>query len=262
MTRRLDHLHIRWDADQKLSFADEQALIALAQAGDNDAKQRLVDLHLAYALGIAKRWKPRMPGHDLEDLMQIAQLALLDCIKRYDAALGTRLITLATFRITHAIMQSISRDSLIRVPSYFHDKASAKERIALRARLRPCSLSLPVGENGDGTLGDLIGEPDRVAEDIDDRLRVAAVIRCLRMLNERMRGVLLDRMNGLVIEEIAAKLGVSRERVRQIEQSAIKRLTKYVTQDIAQRRRQAIVSQPIKSNRCAYREAMMRGGGD
>lgn len=253
---RLDHLKFEWDV---LPREIEQSLISRAQAGDHAAKQSLVNQFLAYALQIAKRWVRRMPGHDLEDLMQIAQCGILQAIDKYDPSFGTRLITIVTPSIMWALNRSLPDSTLIRVP-YRSDSEGGAEYIKRRWALRPCSLSLPVGESGDGTLYDLVGRPGHEIDDADSENRLESIRRCLNRLDERRRNVILMRMDGLTLEEVAEKFDVTRERIRQIETNAMDRLTRYVVEDLANRRRRAIAKRPlVKRARCEYREAIVAG---
>jgi len=242
-----------------LTAAEEVALAKRIERGDAAAKERMINSNLRLVISIAKRYQ----GHDvpLLDLVQDGVIGLNRAAEKFDWRRGFKFSTYATWWIRQACQRSISSQSAtIRVPTHVHERRLKLARIAGRLRTQlgreptreelaeaaelsprhvdealdaaeaPVSLNQRVGADDEGELGDLFGDP--FAADPEDQavdsLQRLEVRRALSRLPERERCVLELRF-GLdgdpqPLEKIGKELGISRERVRQIEGEAMAQL--------------------------------------
>ena len=242
-----------------LTADEEKELARRVEAGDAAAKERMVNSNLRLVVSIARRY--RSNELSLLDLVQEGTLGLIRAVEKFDWRRGFRFSTYATLWIQQAIQRALANQSrTIRLPVHVvedQQKVSRAERqlvarsfrdptvaeIADEARLPEkrvaqvrdlpravTSLDRPVGEDEDATLGDLVAATtEEPLADLEVNLRNEALEQALAELPERDAQVLRLRF-GLgsdeprTLTDIAKTLGVSRERVRQIEATALRRL--------------------------------------
>ncbi|RYG49732.1 RNA polymerase sigma factor RpoD/SigA [bacterium] len=253
-----------------LSAEEEVALTKAVQRGDINAKQKLIESNMRLVINIAKGYRNR--AIPLEDLIQEGAIGLMQAAERFDPDKGFRFSTYATHWIRQAIGRAIDNKSkAIRLPAHVSQslrkvekersrlarelgREPSPEQLAAAMGLTPkklatllqssqdlLSLDMSVGDSGGMTLGGLIRDTSHIdPEENVLELEVSEELnRILGELNEREQRVmrLRFRLEGgggdpPLQEEIARELKLSRERVRQIEVQAIKKL-----RALAQRRR-------------------------
>jgi RNA polymerase primary sigma factor len=234
-------------------------LQALVQDG-LDAREHLVRANSRLVVSVAKKYMGR--GVPFIDLIQEGNIGLIRAAKKFDHTLGNKFSTYATWWIRQAVTRAIADQSrTIRIPVHMGDQinkllrtthrltqelgrepssdemadaldlATDKVENMLQVARRPLSLELPIDEEGDSELGDFIENDEAVAP--ADVVSLAILRDLLREVLEDLppREVRILQMRyGLVdgetytLEEVGQKLGVTRERIRQIEVQALGRL--------------------------------------
>jgi RNA polymerase primary sigma factor len=243
-----------------LSPAEEVALAKRVERGDPAAKERMVNSNLRLVVSIAKRYQGR--GVPFVDLIQDGTIGLNRAVEKFDHRKGFKFSTYATWWIRQSCQRSLANQGqTIRIPVHVQERQlrlrraetelrlelgrePTEEELATRARLAlnhvqealatpqaSVSLERPLGEDGDGELGDLFADEhvEDPLETVSDTLRSEALREGLACLPETERRVLELRFGlgtGIeaTYEQAARALGVSRERVRQLEARALQRL--------------------------------------
>jgi RNA polymerase primary sigma factor len=253
-------LYVRQIGDGPLlTPAEERELARRKDEGDEWAKRRLIECNLRLVMSITRNYVNS--GVPLLDLIQEGNLGLIRAVEKFDYRMGYKLSTYATWWIRQAVTRAIAdQGRTIRLPVHVVDQVRrvmrarriltqklnrdplpdelAKESGLEPKRVRelldlvedPVSLETPVGD-GDSMYGDMLEDTNSEQPDaaLADLLRGVELVAALESLNERMRHVLELRfgLNGKTprtLEEVGAELGVTRERVRQLESRALREL--------------------------------------
>jgi RNA polymerase primary sigma factor len=242
-----------------LTAAEEVELAKRIERGDAEAKARMINCNLRLVVSIAKRYQRQ--GIALGDLIQDGIIGLNRAAEKFDWRKGFKFSTYATWWIRQACQRAVANQSrTIRVPTHVHERrvklGRAQKRLELELERAPtaeelakatgielqhveealdvaevsASLNQTIGSEGDGELGDLFADPsaDDPAEEAGDAVRRQEVRQALQHLPERERRILELRFGfdgqQMALEAIGRELGITRERVRQLEGEALAKL--------------------------------------
>ncbi|MBO5598503.1 MAG: RNA polymerase sigma factor RpoD [Oribacterium sp.] len=244
-----------------LLTADEEYSLATRKAnGDEDAKQRLIEANLRLVVSIAKRYTGR--GMSFLDLVQEGNLGLIKGVEKFDPEKGFKLSTYATWWIRQSVTRALADQArTIRVPVHMVETINKMSKMQRKLTLElgyepsvkelaehldmteekvqeimqiarePASLETPIGEEDDSNLGDFVADSNIVSPEgnVESVMLREHIDSLLEDLKERERQVIVLRF-GLedghprTLEEVGKEFNVTRERIRQIEAKALRKL--------------------------------------
>jgi RNA polymerase primary sigma factor len=265
-----------------LTLEEETALARRVLKGDEAARQKMIQSNLRLVVRIAKDYDNF--GLSLMDLISEGNFGLIKAVERFDPDKGGKLSTYASWWIKQAIKRALaSNGKTIRLPVHMVDRIAQMRRITARLTTelgrephndeialameiplakvvhmksianRAASLDQPVGEEGDATLGDLVkDDTERTPfETLRGKSDNAEIAEMLGALEPREAEILTHRfgLNGespLTLEEVGERFKLTRERVRQLQQSALMQLRRIMTE-----RQKLLTPEDVKKNKLA-----------
>ncbi|MBI3881067.1 MAG: RNA polymerase sigma factor RpoD/SigA [Verrucomicrobia bacterium] len=260
------NLYIREISQTPLLTREEEIQLARRiKRGDKNAREHMIKANLRLVVKIAREYEDY--GLPLLDLINEGNIGLMKGVERFDPTKGAKLSTYASWWIKQSIKRGLANQSkTIRLPVHLVDKISRMRRVAMKlqdvfgreptdeelgeelalpagkvammrsAAIRPSSLDAPLGDEGDSSrLGDVL--PDQTAttayQELEKKTRNEMVRDLLGTLDKREVTILRERF-GLdggderTLEEVGGKFGVTRERIRQLQNSALQKLRKRI----------------------------------
>ena len=253
-------LYVRQIGDGRLlTPGEERELARLKDLGDPRAKRRLIECNLRLVMSITRNYTKA--GVPLLDLIQEGNLGLIRAVEKFDYKMGYKLSTYATWWIRQSVTRALAdQGRTIRLPVHVAEQVRRVQRsrrqLAQKLNRDPSveeiandsgfpeqrvrelfelvedsvSLETPVGD-GESMVADLIEDEKSESPDgaTSDRARSVELAEAIERLNPRMKYVVLRRfgLDGLppqTLEEVGTELGITRERVRQLETRALREL--------------------------------------
>ena len=273
-----------------LTLEEETALARRVLKGDEAARQKMIQSNLRLVVRIAKDYDNF--GLSLMDLISEGNFGLIKAVERFDPDKGGKLSTYASWWIKQSIKRALaSNGKTIRLPVHMVDRIAQMRRVTARLTVeigrephndeiamameiplakvvhmksianRAASLDQPVGEEGDATLGDLVkDESERTPfETLRGKSDNAEIAEMLAALEPREAEILTHRfgLNGerpLTLEEVGELFKLTRERVRQLQQSALMQLRRIMTE-----RQKLLTPEDVKKNKLAEARSEVLG---
>ncbi len=239
---------------------EEVELAALIKKGDKEARSRMIRSNLRLVVKIAHDYANL--GLPLLDLISEGNIGLMKAVERFDPAKGGKLSTYAAWWIKQSIKRALANQSkTIRLPVHLVDKISKMRRVSLQmseelgreptddelaeevglslakvshlktVAIRPASLDAPISDDDNTAFGEIVGDEEALTpfEMLSDKNMRDELDSLLEVLDERERKIIFSRF-GLdggkprTLEEVGKKFGVTRERIRQLQNIAISKL--------------------------------------
>ena len=247
-----------------LTPEEEIELAARIKKGDKKAREHMIKANLRLVVKIARDYEGI--GLPLLDLISEGNIGLMKAVERFDPAKGGKLSTYGSWWIKQAIKRALANQSkTIRLPVHLVDKISKMRRVAMKlqeelghepsdeelaaelgttagrvaqmrsAAARPTSLDAPIGDDDSNNFSEVV-EDERAVDpyhELEDKTVVNMLQDMVKHLNEREATILqyrfgLDGGTEKTLEEVGAKFNVTRERVRQIQNLALRKLRKMI----------------------------------
>ena len=274
-----------------LTVEEEIQLAAKISKGDAKARETMITANLRLVVKIAKEYSNI--GLSLLDLINEGNIGLMKAVERFDPTKGGKLSTYASWWIKQSIKRALANQSkTIRLPVHMVDRVTQIRRCSLQlaeklgreptddelaaemnlpvARItllksvsrKPASLDSPLGDEDGATLGEIV--PDEKSsnpyETLQSKSLVGDVNRVLSQLEPREADIIrlrfgLEGLEPLTLEEVGEKIGVTRERVRQLQEQALRQLRK----NMASMERQRSAEEIKEEARIAERSKILKG---
>ncbi|MEM7791938.1 MAG: sigma-70 family RNA polymerase sigma factor [Verrucomicrobiota bacterium] len=281
-----------------LTVEEEIDLAARIQKGDKEARDKMISANLRLVVKIAHDYNNF--GLPLLDLISEGNIGLIKAVERFDPNKGGKLSTYAAWWIKQSIKRALANQSkTIRLPVHLVDKIArirkvtaeladelgrepTDEEIAYVMNLpvnkiahlktvsvRPSSLDAPVGEDGDTSFGDLVGDDNQLTpfEDLRQKNQTHGIYDVIDQLEDREAEIIrlrfgLDGDRPLTLEEVGEKFNVTRERVRQIQNIAIHKMRRLLTENERQRSKEEVHEERLEQTKMAVLQEFYAANSD
>jgi RNA polymerase primary sigma factor len=260
-------LYLREVGQSKLLTPQEEIeLAARIKAGDESARERMIKSNLRLVVKIARDYEDF--GLPLLDLINEGNIGLMKAVERFDPAKGAKFSTYSSWWIKQSIKRALANQSkTIRLPVHMVDKIAKMRRVVSKlteilgrepsdeevgeemgmktrrvrlmrlSAMRPTSLDQPIGEDEGNVMGDIVQDEHAVNayEDLEKKTMTAMITDLVKHLDNREASILryrfgLDGGKEKTLEQVGKKFGVTRERIRQLQNSALLKLRKMMEQ--------------------------------
>ena len=267
-------LYLREIGQVKLLTPDEEIqLAARIKKGDKKAREHMIKANLRLVVKIARDYEGI--GLPLLDLISEGNIGLMKAVERFDPAKGGKLSTYGSWWIKQSIKRALANQSkTIRLPVHLVDKISKMRRTAMKlqemlgheptdeelademgmtasrvrlmrqASIRPASLDAPIGDDDSNNFSDVVQDENATSpyDNLEDKTVTDMLQEMVKHLDDREATILrfrfgLDGGSEKTLEEVGVKFGVTRERVRQIQNLALKKLRKMIEKLEASKKR-------------------------
>jgi len=258
-------LYLREIGQVKLLTPEEEIqLAARIKKGDKKAREQMIKANLRLVVKIARDYEGI--GLPLLDLISEGNIGLMKAVERFDPKKGGKLSTYGSWWIKQSIKRALANQSkTIRLPVHLVDKISKMRRVAMKlqeelgreptdeeladelgltptrvrqmrlAAIRPASLDAPIGDDESNNFSEVVEDENAATpyEDLEDKTVFVMLQDMVKHLDEREATILryrfgLDGGSEKTLEEVGKKFGVTRERVRQIQNLALRKLRKMI----------------------------------
>lgn len=268
-----------------LSKEEEIELAARIQKGDKAARDHMISANLRLVVKIAHDYNNF--GLPLLDLISEGNIGLVKAVERFDPSKGGKLSTYAAWWIKQSIKRALANQSkTIRLPVHLVDRIAKMRKITAElaeeldreptdeeiayamdmpvnkvahlksVSVRPSSLDAPVGEDGDTSFGELVGDENQTTplENLQQKNMSNDIKSVINLLEERESEIIqlrfgLDGSRPLTLEEVGEKFDITRERVRQIQNIAIHKMRRMMTENERQRSKEEIQEERIEQKK-------------
>lgn len=268
-----------------LTPEEEVELAARIKKGDKAARDRMISANLRLVVKIAHDYNNF--GLPLLDLISEGNIGLVKAVERFDPSKGGKLSTYAAWWIKQSIKRALANQSkTIRLPVHLVDKIAKMRKVSAdlaeeldreptdeeiahvmgmpvnkvahlkSVSVRPSSLDAPVGEDGDTSFGELVGDDDQATpyEDLHEKALSNDMRSVINLLDEREADIIrlrfgLDGNRPLTLEEVGERFDVTRERVRQIQNIAIHKMRRIMLDNERQRSKEEVHEERIEQKK-------------
>lgn len=268
-----------------LTPKEEIKLAARIQKGDKAARDHMISANLRLVVKIAHDYNNF--GLPLLDLISEGNIGLIKAVERFDPSKGGKLSTYAAWWIKQSIKRALANQSkTIRLPVHLVDKIAKIRKVTAQladeldrepsdeeiaytmgipvnkiahlksVSVRPASLDAPVGEDGDTSFGELVGDENQATplEDLEGKSISNDIASVIGLLEEREGEIIrlrfgLDGSRPLTLEEVGEKFEITRERVRQIQNIAIHKMRRIMTENERQRSKEEVQEERIEQKK-------------